>query len=509
MGNPFSAVINGVEHVAQDMESLVSKATSELESLGIAVTGDIGWLVKFLIEAQEDPVVAINQLRQRIVKMGGEIGSTLGTLASGVMEHGLMGFAQQKVTEALQPLVDGLPQSSKRGQAIADIHRTTLTTMKMKLDGLKTGGNLADIGWQGPSADAMSASFDDISGTINQMIVAFENGGPQDKLNIVCGGALAGIVVVGGIVLICEMIVTIIVAVFGFVTGPGDLVVLGSGGALMAETLEVLETLVLADLIAWLLGSILIYVITHPISITWNPPTSITAPPQPLISSDATLPNPQLTPEGKIMVNDLFNEFGGQLSKKLLEYLIKTLGASKLSAAMIRCLYQSGYLDLSNYSGSNPMLTDANANAWVNIDDHVTPQDLEGAWKDNNPGQVDPTTIKDPRYVSGADHKGEVNDALNAIDRLITNLTNIIKGDNAKITYAPNPGAPTILDLIQKRDHLQSLLDIWKKVRDFIRSRIAPGSPPPNTWPDQGKLPLIEDLLQASTCSVPGSQYYK
>lgn len=266
MGNPFSAIINGIEHVAQDMESLVSKAASELESLGIAVTGDVGWLIKFLIEAQEDPVVVINQLSQRIVKMGGEIGSTLGTLASGIMTHGLMGFAQQKVTEALRPLTDGLPQSSKRGQAIANVHHTTLTTVKTKLDALTTSGNLADIGWQGPSADAMVTSFGNISGTINQMISAFENGGPQDKLNIVCGGALAGIVVVGGIVLVCEMIVTIIVAIPGLVTGPGDLAILGSGGALMAGTLEAMETLVGADLLAWLLGSILIYVITHPIS---------------------------------------------------------------------------------------------------------------------------------------------------------------------------------------------------------------------------------------------------
>ncbi len=267
MGNPFSAIINGIEHVAQDMESLVSKAASELESIGIAVTGDIGWFVRFLIEAQEDPVVVISQLSQRITQVGGEIGSTLETLASGVMTYGLLGFAQQKATEALKPLVDGLPQSSKRGQAIADVHHTTLATMKTKLDALKTGGNLADIGWQGPSADAMSASFDDLSGIINGITSTLEYGGPQDKLNIICAGLLAGIVVVGAIVLVCEIIVTCIVAVPGALTGPGDLVVLGGGGALIAATLDIMVTLILTDLIAWLGGSILIYSIAHPISL--------------------------------------------------------------------------------------------------------------------------------------------------------------------------------------------------------------------------------------------------
>ncbi|MGH2508108.1 MAG: hypothetical protein ACRDHZ_11990, partial [Ktedonobacteraceae bacterium] len=275
MGNPFngigkgfSAVINGVEHVAQDIESLVSKAAGEIEALGIAVTGDISWLIKFLIEAGEDPVTTISQLSGRIRSMGGEVISTLETLASGIMTYGLMGFAQRKVTEALKPLVDGLPQSTIRGQAVANVHQTTLKTMQTKLDTLKMGGDISGLAWQGLSVDAMSTSFANISGTINGLTVPLEGDGSQARLNQICEQALVDIIVVGAIFLVCEMVVTIIVAIPALATGPGDLAVLGAGAGMMAATLEGMEVLVAADLLAWLLGSILIYVIAHPINLS-------------------------------------------------------------------------------------------------------------------------------------------------------------------------------------------------------------------------------------------------
>lgn len=260
----FSAVINGVQHVAQDLESLVSQATSELEALGIAVTGEISWLVKYLIEAGEDPVTAISQLSARIVKMGGNVITTLEALGSGIMTDGLMGFAQKKVTEALTPLVETLPQNTTRGQAVADVHRTTLQTMQVRLDALQMGGNTSGMAWQGQGVNEMSASFGNISGNINNLTVPLEGDGAQARLNQICEQALVDIVVVGGIIVVCEMVVTIIVAIPGLATGPGDLVVLGAGAALMADTLEAIVTLIGADLLVWLVGSIAIYVISHP-----------------------------------------------------------------------------------------------------------------------------------------------------------------------------------------------------------------------------------------------------
>ena len=263
----FSAVINGAEHTAQDLESLVGKAVNEVEALGIAVTGEISWLVQYLMQAGEDPVTAISQLSARIVKMGGNVVSTLEALASGIMTDGLMGFAQKKVTEALTPLVETLPQSTTRGQAVADVHRTTLQTMQVRLDALQMGENTSAMAWQGQGVNEMSASFGNISGIINNLTVPLAGDGAQARLNQICEQALVDIVVIGGIIVVCEMVVTIIVAIPGLVTGPGDLLVLGSGAALMADTLEAIAVLIGADLLAWLLGSIVIYAISHPISI--------------------------------------------------------------------------------------------------------------------------------------------------------------------------------------------------------------------------------------------------
>ena len=55
IGSGFSAVINGVEHVAQDAESLVSKATGDLELLGIGTFGRMGDECFFSISQQTIP----------------------------------------------------------------------------------------------------------------------------------------------------------------------------------------------------------------------------------------------------------------------------------------------------------------------------------------------------------------------------------------------------------------------------------------------------------------------
>lgn len=257
----ISAVISGVTHVGKDLEDLAGHAFHDLEDLGIAIGGGVAWLVKFLIESGLDPVTTISHLTSRIESMGGDVGSTLEELASGIMSDGLTGFAQKKVKQAIQPLGDALTQSTARSQAVASVHHTTLQTMQAKLTALQVGGTPSGGAWQGQSVGSMQLSFNGISGGINSLTVPLEGDGAQARLNQVCEQALVDIVVVGAIVVVLEIIVVAIVAVLGIETGPGEVVILGGGGALIAETLEIIVFLIGADLLAWLLGTLAIYVV--------------------------------------------------------------------------------------------------------------------------------------------------------------------------------------------------------------------------------------------------------
>jgi hypothetical protein len=300
----FSAVINGVEHVGKDLESLVDKAVGEVESLGIAVTGDIGWLIKFLIQAGEDPVSAISDLSAHITKVGGDVVGTLEQLASGIMSDGLMGFAQKKAKQALAPMQDALQKNSAQGPSIVQVHQTTLNTMRVQLDALTAKGNTTGATWQGPSADEMNLSFGNISDLITGLGAPLDSGGAQDTLNQICIRALEAIVVVGGILVVCEIVVTIIAAIPGLVTGPGDLAILGGGGALIGETLEAMVVLIGADLLVWLIGSIAIYVTdhVHSHSTTTQPTTPKGGNVAQASAADLPLNPGQVVPGGRIYI---------------------------------------------------------------------------------------------------------------------------------------------------------------------------------------------------------------
>ena len=213
-----------------------------------------------MIEAGEDPVTTISHLCSRIESLGGDVGSSLEELASGIMTYGLMGFAEKKVKQAIAPLDESLRQSSIKAQAVANVHQTTLHTMQTKLDALQTGG-AGGMGWKGSSVESMQASFTTLSGGISGLTVPLEGDGAQARLNQACEQALINIVVVGAIVVVLEIIVTAIVVVAGVETGPGELVILGGGGALIAQTLEIIAFLIGAELLLWLLGTLAIYVV--------------------------------------------------------------------------------------------------------------------------------------------------------------------------------------------------------------------------------------------------------
>src|SRR5690242_20684112 len=168
-----------LEHVVDSVESLAGKAFGELESLGIGIGGGVAWLVKYLIEAGEDPVSVISHLSSRISSLGGSVTHTLEEAASGIMSEGLTGFAQNKVNQVLSPLSDTLRASTAQGQSVANVHRTTLTVMQTKLTALQTGTTGSGLAWTGPSVDEMSLSFGNISGLIDGLTVPLEGDGAQ------------------------------------------------------------------------------------------------------------------------------------------------------------------------------------------------------------------------------------------------------------------------------------------------------------------------------------------
>jgi hypothetical protein len=77
------------------------------------------------------------------------------------------------------------------------------------------------------------------------------------------------------------------------------------------------------------------------------------------------------------------------------------------------------------------------------------------------------------------------------------------------MSRALDSNTPNVLDMTEQKAHLQKLKDVFIRLRDFVQSKIAKGSPAPNTWPDQGQVPTIEDLLRVSACKVPDTQYYQ
>jgi hypothetical protein len=248
----------------------------------------------------------------------------------------------------------------------------------------------------------------------------------------------------------------------------------------------------------------------EPTPLNWQPLTTIYA----TIDSGKTLPNPNskkipLTPEEVALIEDLFNDFGGTISDRVLQYLVRWLGASELTAARIRCLYQNGYLSLPSSVYTSAALESNYESALNAIVNHLDPNDLEGAWKDANPGEVDPATIKDPRYVSGADHLKETKEALKSIRSFIISVDNKVKYLNDCISRAPDPNTSYVLEMINQKAHLHKLKDVFTRLSNFVQSKRMKGSPSPDTWLDRGKVPVIEDLLQVSPCTVPGPQYYK
>jgi hypothetical protein len=315
----------------------------------------------------------------------------------------------------------------------------------------------------------------------------------QSAKDTAVDAAIIGLIIMGIV-----LVVALATAAF---SGGLSLAVVGVGTVGVSAEEAGALAIVAGCFVAWGIAHELL---AHPININWQP--SITLPAShPLISAGKTLPVPEPKPKDIKMANDLFKEFGEKIPEKVLLYLVTLLGASPLTAAMIRCLYKSGYLNISG--DGLQAADDANGKVWANVVDHLKSTDLEGAWKEYNSDQVDPATITNSKYVSGGKHDEEVEAALNAIDKLLKRLSAKIAGLDKTISFSRDP--MRVADAVKQRSYLQKLYDAYNDLKNFIRSSIAKGSPSPDTWPDKGQLPLLEDLLKSSTCNVPGPQYFK
>ena len=518
---------NDVEHAGSMVFHTMEDVVSHLGTLGVPSFASLPQFVQFIVSIGENPFTFLPRLVGIASGRGANPAQALEELAFGILSEGPQAFAQKQVRKVVDPMIQQVQAHTQVSQSVGALHQNTVTQVQQKLTALRTGSN-GSQGLQGDFATALDTHFQVVQLSVSALTSPLNPGGSagndpptqwhnqaQASINqafiFVLEGIVAvaiGLAIVDIVILVLEIIVAILGGVITIEVGGLGGVVIGGGEAvvdvgLIAAELEFIGTLILIDAAIWAAASLVALAIYRIQELIYQHQHA-------LVTSRPILPNPELTPEGQAAVDDLFNEFGGTIPKQLLEYLVKWLGTSALAKATIRCLFQNGYLDLSGYTGTDPRLNDANNNAWTNVNDHLDPNDLEGAWKDNNPSQVDPSTIPPgSTSVSGANHLKEVNGALDAIKRLISNLTNVINVDNAKIAHAPDPGSPDILNLTSQRDHLQTILDIWKKTRDFILSKIGKGTPPPTGWPDNGKLPLIDDLLAASPCKVPDAKYYK
>ncbi len=272
IGNDVSAVINGVEHIAQDFGKLVEQAASDLASLGVGMFGGMEEFIQFLIHLGEDPVHVISRLWSHIVSYGGEAASVLEETAHGVLTYGLIGFCTHKANQAVAPVKNALNEQTHRGKQIADLHQDTLTTMQNKLTLLTTSGSAANLSmtWQGAGADAMTTSFGDISQLINQLNDQIHNNNQQAVLNnaFIQGLEFTGAVAIGMAVLDILLIIVNAIILIGSAAFAGVGVVAGAAidalldASVLALELEILAALVAADALLWLMGTLLIYSIS-------------------------------------------------------------------------------------------------------------------------------------------------------------------------------------------------------------------------------------------------------
>jgi hypothetical protein len=167
------------------------------------------------------------------------------------------------------------------------------------------------------------------------------------------------------------------------------------------------------------------------------------------------------------------------VSPDLILYLVNMYSSMSLAkiAAMLRCLLSKGYLDPSSQMPRRNRFYDQAVSkiqsAWNTVSQHLTPNDLEGAWKDVH------------NVISNANHIDEVQNGVNALYNLITMLEQHLDNDS-------NLSASL-------RQIYQTMIDACQNMIDYVNDNVFDG-PVPTDWPTEGFGPFISQVLQESGC---------
>jgi len=507
---------------------LVESAINGLRLVGINVPQSAENFIEMLINEGVDVVDEVPKIVSFVEQLGGEAWHLITQVTEGMEQYGPVGYTEHLIRHVYDPHYQTIKDIHQQKMVMLDAHRSTLSTFHTKAQALYNGQQA----FSGQGATSAQTQLNTLNTGMSSHLALLETSLTYDHhffnqyddaiKNLETMAIIA-------LIIVCLLLLILIIAIVA--SGGGALALIGLGGSAAAGGtialggtaaaggLSLGATIGLAAL-ASIDTLILHWALQHeglaqPLTLNWNPAGTTTTTHTALISAGPTLPNPNAkgsgeTPAEAALIDELLNEFGGAIPRDVLKYLVKWLGASQLTAAMIRCLYQNGYLNLpSKTYGSDPLESNYES-AWNAIASHFDPNDLEGAWKEVNPDQVDPTTINpDSNYVSNADHVREVRDGLKSIQKVLTSLEKKLTYLDRIISGSSDPNTPEILDLITQKTHIQKLKDAFTALQKYVQSKIQRNSPSPDTWPDKGRTPILEDLLQVSTCKVPGSQYYK
>ena len=180
---------------------------------------------------------------------------------------------------------------------------------------------------------------------------------------------------------------------------------------------------------------------------------------------------------------DDFQKAGIDANSDWINYLMRILGAgltAKAAGAVIRCMISKGYMPQITDPSKASKIQIALKRVWNSLG-HLTQQDLEGAWKDVHPDRV---TYPKGGLPSGADHLGEVQNAIQSLQNFL----------NVALDALTNPATPENL-----RQVYQNLYDACDNTIQYVTGKIY-GSDPPITWSDEGKIPFGDDLINKSGC---------
>ncbi|MDQ2716393.1 MAG: hypothetical protein M3Z08_15925 [Chloroflexota bacterium] len=203
---------------------------------------------------------------------------------------------------------------------------------------------------------------------------------------------------------------------------------------------------------------------------------------KPVVPSGVQLPHwpnwEDTPPNEQQAIRDSFGDLiNAGVPEDLILYLINLYGSMSFVkiAAMLRCLLRKGYINprsqLTGRNALNDQTVSGFEGAWNSLTQHLTPADLEGAWKDGH------------GLVSNAMHDKEVQNAVDSLYKLMRIIERQL-----------NRGVSSNLQQI-----LQNMRDACQRMIDYVNKNVY-GIKQPTDWPSNGFGPSISQVLKSSGC---------